>query len=160
MPERKYNFIFSKLVEKPDDLLGLLAYGIYKQQKIEYIERHKDGHGGVGPTDDDLAPFHEMSSSPTQIEQYKQIAEVKLNSVMDQLMENNIDAFRKASADGQRDAIAELKPTIKGHALSGIVGNISFFLATGIVFFIAHCVNNDYPGQVMGWIKKLFGFAV
>lgn len=38
MSERNYNYIFSKLVNAEDDVVGLLAYAIYKQQKIEYIE--------------------------------------------------------------------------------------------------------------------------
>lgn len=140
-------------------MLGLLAYGLYKQEKIEFIERYKAEHDGVGPTDDDLAPFHDISSSSTRIKNYKQIAETTLNRVMDQLMENNIEAFREASAEGQRKAIAELKPTIKTYVLGGIVGNISFILATGIIFYIVYCVRNDFPGQVMGWIKKFFDFA-
>ena len=69
-----------------------------------------------------------------QIENYKQIAGNKLNMVMDQLMADNIDKFRQAAADGQRDAIAELKPTIKNYVISGIVGNISFIVAMGCNF--------------------------
>ncbi|MFG6376345.1 MAG: hypothetical protein K1W05_10585 [Desulfovibrio sp.] len=160
MGERNYNYIFSKLVESPDDLLGLLAYGLYKQQKIEHIKLYKDKHDGAGPTDDELVHFHELSSSPIQIENYKQIAGNKLNMVMDQLMADNIDKFRQAAADGQRDAIAELKPTIKNYVISGIVGNISFIVAMGVIFAFVYLVNNDYPAQIMGWLKKLFGFTI
>jgi len=80
MPERQYNFIFSKLVEKDDDMLGLLAYGLYKQQKIEYIAQFKKEHGR-GPSHEELATFHDLTSSPTQIENYKQLAEIRLNSI-------------------------------------------------------------------------------
>ena len=34
---KKYNFIYSKLVESEDDLVGLVAYGVYKQHKISFI---------------------------------------------------------------------------------------------------------------------------
>lgn len=160
MSERNYNFIFSKLVEGPDDLLGLLAYGLYKQQKIEHIKLYKNKHEGVGPTDNELVNFHELSSSPIQIENYKKIAGDKLNIVMDQLMVDNIDKFRQAAADGQRDAIAELKPTIKNYAASGIVGNFSFIVAVGAIFGLAYLIDKDYPAQLMGWIKELFGFTI
>ena len=34
--------VFRKLVESPDDFLGLLAYSLYKRHKIEWIEAHPD----------------------------------------------------------------------------------------------------------------------
>ena len=33
----RYNFIYEKLVTAEDDVLGLIAYGIYKQHKIEFV---------------------------------------------------------------------------------------------------------------------------
>ena len=41
MAEKQYNFIYSKLVTSQDDVIGLLAYSIYKRHKIEYIEDFK-----------------------------------------------------------------------------------------------------------------------
>jgi superfamily II DNA or RNA helicase len=39
---RKYNYIFSKLVDDETDLIGLVAYCIYKNNKIGYIEKFKE----------------------------------------------------------------------------------------------------------------------
>lgn len=39
--ERKFNNIFQQLAEEPEDLIGLLAYGVYKREKIEYIIRFR-----------------------------------------------------------------------------------------------------------------------
>ncbi len=36
---RQYNYIYKKLVNSEDDLIGLIAYGIYKKHKIEFIEQ-------------------------------------------------------------------------------------------------------------------------
>lgn len=77
MSERNYNYIFSKLVNAEDDVVGLLAYAIYKQQKIEYIEDFTKKHDGRGPTDEELAPFNELTSQNKQIENYKNIAETR-----------------------------------------------------------------------------------
>lgn len=33
--ERSYNFIYEQLVKSEDDLVGLVAYAIYKKHKIE-----------------------------------------------------------------------------------------------------------------------------
>lgn len=35
--ERKYNFIYEKLVSSDDDLIGLVAYSIYKRHKIDLL---------------------------------------------------------------------------------------------------------------------------
>ena len=39
------NFIYSKLVRDDDDIIGMVAYGIYKKHKIEFIESIKSAHG-------------------------------------------------------------------------------------------------------------------
>ena len=39
--ERSYNFIYEQLVKSEDDLVGLVAYAIYKKHKIEFITRMK-----------------------------------------------------------------------------------------------------------------------
>ena len=44
--QRNYNFIYSKLVEKDSDLIGHIAYSLYKKSKIEYIETQM-GTGGA-----------------------------------------------------------------------------------------------------------------
>lgn len=31
------NFIYSKLVRDDDDIIGMVAYGIYKKHKIEFM---------------------------------------------------------------------------------------------------------------------------
>jgi len=58
---RNYDSIYSKLVEKDADLTGHVAYSLYKRDKIEYIEKQKEL--GKTPTDADLVPFNEFSST-------------------------------------------------------------------------------------------------
>ena len=52
----KYNFIYSKLVLAEDDVVGLIAYGIYKKHKIEFINKIKDEKGRE-PNDDECDSF-------------------------------------------------------------------------------------------------------
>lgn len=37
----KYNFIYKELVSADDDLVGLIAYGIYKKHKIGLYNQDK-----------------------------------------------------------------------------------------------------------------------
>jgi hypothetical protein len=43
--EHSYDFIFEKLAGEPDDLVGLLAYGIYKRGKMDFVKRFKPKNG-------------------------------------------------------------------------------------------------------------------
>ncbi len=55
-----FNFIYEKMVDEPDNIVGLVAYGIYKRHKIEHVRKFLDEHGRA-PTREDLASFHEVS---------------------------------------------------------------------------------------------------
>ena len=41
---REYNFIYTELVKGKDDILGHIAYSLYKAEKIEFIESFKKGN--------------------------------------------------------------------------------------------------------------------
>ncbi|MGE8454525.1 MAG: hypothetical protein ACN6OP_28735 [Pseudomonadales bacterium] len=66
MADGCYNPIDSVLVENEQDTLGIIAYSLYKRQKIEFIQAFKVKHDRE-PKDEDLAPFHDVSNSPTQV---------------------------------------------------------------------------------------------
>ncbi len=72
--------VFRKLVESPDDFLGLLAYSIYKRHKIEWIEVHPD---------DDHEAFKKVACTPQQMGMYRyqaeQVAKSFINVSLDQL---------------------------------------------------------------------------
>lgn len=40
-----YNGVFDKLVDSADDLEGLLAYGLYKQHKRDWLLQHREKYG-------------------------------------------------------------------------------------------------------------------
>ena len=48
---RRYNFIYSKLVTDDNGLSGFIAYCLYKQEKITWIEDFKKAHNNIPPTD-------------------------------------------------------------------------------------------------------------
>ena len=37
MTQRTYNFIYEKLVKDKDDVLGIIAYSLYKRNQIDFI---------------------------------------------------------------------------------------------------------------------------
>lgn len=70
MKDGRYNFFFNALVDDEDDILGQLAYSVYKRQKIEYIRAFRD-RNDVEPEDSDLIAFHDISNSSSQLEAYR-----------------------------------------------------------------------------------------
>ena len=61
--ERKYSNIFSLLVRNQSDIVGHIAYALYKSEKANYIE-HFCAINNRKPTDDELSIFHDISSQP------------------------------------------------------------------------------------------------
>ena len=57
---RKYNYIYKLLVEDRGDIIGHIAYALYKEDKIEYINKFKEEHNNNEPTEDDLKPFNDI----------------------------------------------------------------------------------------------------
>lgn len=57
----QYNWIYKDLVSDNNDIVGHIAYSIYKREKIDHIEDLKKNNNGADPTFEDLAPFRMMA---------------------------------------------------------------------------------------------------
>lgn len=64
---RRYNFIYSKLVTDENSFAGFIAYCLYKQRKIAWIETFKKQNEGREPTDKQL---YEEFSKKTESDYY------------------------------------------------------------------------------------------
>ena len=71
---KEFNYIYKKLVSDQNDIIGHIAYSIYKEDKVDHIKKKKGE--GIEVTDEVLKPFHEFSSSDSSIESYKMKAEL------------------------------------------------------------------------------------
>lgn len=80
-----YNFIYRKLVQGPNDVVGALAYGIYKEEKIAYIEAFKN-ESGTEPTEAELREFHRMTNVQQRIDAYRSQADVLLQEFLDDVL--------------------------------------------------------------------------
>lgn len=70
---RNYNFIYSHLVENKEDILGHIAYSLYKAEKVEFIEGFKKENNRE-PREEELKPFHRASCSAGSLERFRQMA--------------------------------------------------------------------------------------
>lgn len=66
-----YNTIYEKLTADPNDLVGALAYILYKKHKVEFYKSHTGG----GPTQAEIDSFHTIALLQTSIDLYRSQAE-------------------------------------------------------------------------------------
>lgn len=140
---RNYNPIYSKIVENEFDLVGHIAYSLYKKQKIEYIQSHKlknerDIH------DVELIPFNEFSSSPVSIKGYRIQAETILQGFLENLFADQLEEYKQELKDDYTNLISEalepIKPSKKSAQFwfgvwQGVVATFVFTLIVGLIIF-------------------------
>lgn len=142
---RKYNFIYSKLVEDNDDVVGHIAYSLYKNEKIEFIEIFKEKNG-IEPTESDLEPFHISSCTNGSLERFRRMAILILEEFTKEMLGRTIEDIERDIMLNHkkylRETVDEIKPPSIGMSylhgiLQSILGSILFLLLmAGIVFAI------------------------
>lgn len=117
-----HNPIFTKLVVETDDkLLGMVAYGIYKSSKREWIQQFQVDHSRAP----EVAELHAYAATWTP-----------------QLVQNATDAASSALAEFASEAIDEarsdiLEDALKGDAVRTVgLGIVSTFLYTVLLILV------------------------
>jgi hypothetical protein len=134
-----YNHIYSVLVENEQDTLGIIAYSLYKRQKIEFIQAFKEKNGRE-PRDENLAPFHDVSNSPSQIEGYR----------------NQASQLEQYYSDKASTEIRQAKPGFWLGVTQSLVGSILFVFLLGFLVFFTWSLNQG-PKQV---IEQVFDVTI
>ena len=101
LPPPRYNFIYGRLVTQPNDIIGIIAYARYKQQKIEWIGKFKADHGGAEPTQADLEPFHTVTNTDTSIDGYR----LQAKEILDEFISKSIAQASQDIEDTYSDAM-------------------------------------------------------
>lgn len=113
-----YNPVFTKLVVDNDDkLLGMVAYGIYKTAKREWISTF-EADNNRSPNGDELVAYGSTWTS--------------------QLIQNANDAATSALAEFAAGAIDEARPNILKDALKGgAVRTVLLNMLSGLLYTLA-----------------------
>ena len=74
---RNYSFVYNKVVHDDADIIGHIAYSMYKDEKIRFIEDFKNKHNGSYPTEDDIKYFNDINSTDSSIERYRSSASLQ-----------------------------------------------------------------------------------
>lgn len=143
-PTAQYNIVYEKLVEGDIDVIGQLAYCLYKQSKQQYLKTF-ESLNGRRPTDDELRNHVDCAEIPA-LELYEEKAERVVSSLLahaaqekqDELENHFNDRLWKFIDRHQHESFGErswhsFKELMFGGA-GGVVGN--FFTTALVLFFL------------------------
>lgn len=158
--ERHYNFIYQDIVQSEGDMVGHIAYSLYKREKISFIEEFKKKHDGRGPSDEELEKYHESCCVPQRIESYRKDATALLQNFIgisfDETSKQILSDFSKEQEAQLKNAITPLLPpkdewpekeTLGWRyfhgIMQGLIGAILLPVLIGIILFaITHSLND------------------
>lgn len=123
-----YNWIYERLVQDENDLVGAIAYVLYKQQKIEFIEGIERASSN-DPSAEQWAEFHRLTCLESSILNYQKRAEDLVNQFLRNMLSGHVEQLDAQAAQhmaarvdlvtgGLREKIIELENSINtNHAV-------------------------------------------
>lgn len=149
-----YNWIYQELVKSEDDLVGAIAYSLYKRHKIEYINQCKS-ETGKEPTNEQLAEFHRISSSPSSLESYRLKADILLSNLLSLATESIANQMQQQNKEVIYSELQALLAPIQTEiakkksksqmvldALMGAFGTIIIFILVGLLLKGYHWISS------------------
>ncbi|MHC1753585.1 hypothetical protein [Humidesulfovibrio sp.] len=163
MSPRSPNLIYRELVEAPDDFIGLVAYGIYKRRKIEFIQGVVTQTGDA-PSDQQIETFH--LSCKANIPGYRTEATAVIQSFLEQYSIDEIDNYKRKLEDefSNRQDILQaefenklerIKPSAFANIFQGAIGSFVFTIAVGLIVVFILGFRIGLGGLVEEFLKTL-----
>lgn len=130
---------YTTLVQGENDLVGLIAYSLYKSDKLDFVAKHHADTGSA-PTSAEVLVFCRSATLAGPVSAYRAKATYLLQEMYDDLLEDKVAELQR---DYQRDLVAELKqahPFWEGvwqHVIAGIA--ITAFLGlVAVIYYGSH----------------------
>lgn len=142
-PEAQYNLVYEKLVEDDDDIVGQLAYCLYKQSKQQYLQAFvRRNHRR--PTDGEVRNHVDCAELPA-LGMYKEKATRVVAELLAQAAQEKQDELEQHFKDRLWQFMSRHQPEtlgerawhlVKGLAFGGLGGVVGNFMTTIAVLFI------------------------
>lgn len=155
MAKDRYNFIYTDLVENDADLLGMIAYALYKRQKIEFIQGRRERLGD-DPDEADLAHFNAISNSRFQQETYRNQAGKLAEDFLNTSLEGRAQELEHRLAGQANEEIRRYKPNYWRGVSQGLVASVISVLLLGLLVMFTWSLNQG-PRQV---IEQVFNVRI
>jgi hypothetical protein len=131
-----YNYIYSELVEDSDDILGIIAYSFYKQQKIDFIQAFNEKNER-SPTDEEMNVFFITSNSAASLASYRIKAETLARDFVNTVLADQLQEIQNKSDQELTKRIKTLSPPFWQGVAQNIFASILFVLLIGLMFFLS-----------------------
>ena len=149
MEEKQYNYIYSKLVSDETDILGHIAYSLYKAEKVEYLEKLA-GKKDVD-TQKALDHFHQISCLDTTLERYQLQAQTILLDYLNEVLKKHKEDIKADYLANQSKQLAEVVSPLRqkfwNGVLQSVVGAFIFAIILAAFAFVLTLSKNDTSVQ-------------
>lgn len=134
--------MYSKIVDDENDIIGLVAYALYKQHKIEFFKKARLDNDGDEPTEEAIKAFIQSSSTDSQIKKYRAEAEGILSDVVINVTREQINQTEREMLDSYqakiRQAVKDETPGKGQTIFLNIIGTALFSVIITIIFIIGN----------------------
>lgn len=138
---------YQSLVRDDEDLIGLVAYSLYKRDKLHFVEhyRHTEGRD---PTDIEVCAFITGAKLNTSIESYRTDAEVLLEIFSENILGTVKDRLDEQYSMRLTDELKAGKSFWRAVGENIVANFASIILTAGLILVVA--MNKKDPVQVIG----------
>jgi hypothetical protein len=144
-----YNLVYEKLVNGENDVVGLVAYGIYKRKKVAFVSGHRNKHNSP-PSQLQFDAYHKFAL--LHLDEYKKAAE----SVLFLFGKEYYDELAKEAEDEIDQYIKQENIRLRKKYWCGFAsgmwqsacGSILFALVVGVLYFVLTGNNVGVNGVV------------
>lgn len=151
---RQYNFLYNQLVENENDIVGHVAYSLYKSSKVDYITEFKKKNGRE-PKESDLEKFHDISCLDNTVKRYRMQAMSILQAFLDDTLSSTVKQIEENTIHSHEERLKEVikdfkpKSFIYG-AWQGVVGAFIFMLIMCALLFLLNFSSQEYTIRLGG----------
>lgn len=134
--------MYSLIVNDENDIVGLVAYALYKQHKIEFFKEARKSNGGNEPSEEAIKAFIQSSSATSQIKKYRAEANAILSDVVISVAQEQINQAEAEMLHEYEDRIRQSvrKETPGKWKTIGlnVVGTAMFSIIITIIFIVGN----------------------
>lgn len=141
---------YGNLVQNDNDLIGLIAYSLYKQDKLAFVAEHKKATTAE-PNDGQMETFCRSSNLPNRIQAYRDAAAKTLETLNDQVLKEAVEGVEADYKEELQEQLEKLKkPTLGEEVLAHVLAGMIVWVLIAFLIFCALVARNGFGDTVRG----------
>ena len=146
--DKNYNFIYEKLVDGDKDIVGMIAYSLYKMDKIKYLKETINRKGSLDAVD--ISNFHTLSE--INIKVYIERASGLFAETIDEIIEKKA-IVSEDSIFKTLDSIVKKESSWLKSILQSALGSLTYTLFAIAIYFIFAVFNTGAEKKITDTAK-------